>query len=219
MKTFISEDDIEQALLEKLKKTPFNYDVITCNHSLEAQDDADNGPHRDSVEQCVLPLILKESLIRINSHISDEKINETVNNLSKNFSNSDIVETNYKLYQMIREGIEVTEKRNGKDEFDIIKLIDFKNPENNNFTAVSQMWIKGSFAYRRPDVLIFVNGLPLVFIELKNETVKIQEAFNKNLTDYKKTIPNIFAFNQICVLSNGRETRIGAFNADYEFFF
>ena len=81
------------------------------------------------------------------------------------------------------------------------------------------MWIKGPFNYRRPDVLIFVNGLPLVFIELKNETVKVQEAYTKNLANYKKDIPNLFAFNQICVLSNGRETRLGAFNADYEFFF
>ena len=219
MKSFISEDDIEQALLKKLKEAPFNYDVILCNPSLESQDNPDNGPHRDSVDQCVLPTILYDSLIKLNPNISKEKIQETVKNLSKNFTDKDIVETNYKLYQMIREKIKITEKRNGKEEFDFINLIDFENPENNNFTAVSQMWIKGTFGYRRPDVLIFVNGLPLVFIELKNETVKIQEAFTKNLTDYKKIIPNIFAFNQICVLSNGRETRIGAFNADYEFFF
>ena len=219
MKSFISEDDIEQALLKKLKEAPFNYDVIVCDSNLDAKGDINNGPKRDSVEQCVLPTILFDSLIKINPNISKEKIQEIVNNLSKNFTDKDIVETNYKLYQMIRESIKVTEKRNGKDEFDFVKLIDFENPENNNFTAVSQMWIKGTFGYRRPDVLIFVNGLPLVFIELKNETVKVQEAFNKNLTDYKKIIPNIFAFNQICVLSNGRETRIGAFNADYEFFF
>ena len=219
MKSFISEDDIEQALLKKLKEAPFNYDVILCNPSLESQDNPDNGPHRDSVDQCVLPTILYDSLIKLNPNISKEKIQETVKNLSKNFTDKDIVETNYKLYQMIREKIKITEKRNGKEEFDFINLIDFENPENNNFTAVSQMWIKGSFGYCRPDVLIFVNGLPLVFIELKNETVKIQEAFTKNLTNYKKIIPNIFAFNQICVLSNGRETRIGAFNADYEFFF
>ena len=219
MKSFILEDDIEQALLKKLKGSPFNYDVILCNPSLEFQDNPDNGPHRDSVDQCVLPTILYDSLIKLNPNISKEKIQETVKNLSKNFTDKDIVETNYKLYQMIREKIKITEKRNGKEEFDFINLIDFENPENNNFTAVSQMWIKGTFGYRRPDVLIFVNGLPLVFIELKNETLKIQEAFTKNLTDYKKIIPNIFAFNQICVLSNGRETRIGAFNADYEFFF
>lgn len=219
MKSFISEDDIEQALLKKLKAVPFNYDIIACNPSLEAQDDADNGPRRDSVEQCVLPDILKESLTRINPDISAENINHVVKELSKNFTGNDIVQTNYTLYKKIRENIQVAEKRNGKETFDFIKLVDFEKPGNNSFTAVSQMWIKGPFQYRRPDVLIFVNGLPLVFIELKNETVKIQEAYNKNLADYKKDIPNLFAFNQICVLSNGRKTRLGAWNADYEFFF
>lgn len=68
-------------------------------------------------------------------------------------------------------------------------------------------------------MLLFVNGLPLVFIELKNSTVKVEEAYNKNLCSYREDIPNIFALNQICVLSNGLTTKLGAFNADYEFFF
>ena len=86
MKSFILEDDIEQALLKKLKEAPFNYDVILCNPSLEFQDNPDNGPHRDSVDQCVLPTILYDSLIKLNPNISKEKIQETVKNLSKNFN-------------------------------------------------------------------------------------------------------------------------------------
>ena len=81
------------------------------------------------------------------------------------------------------------------------------------------MWIQGRYNYRRPDVILFVNGMPLIFIELKNSIVKIQEAYDKNLQDYKRDIPNLFAFNQVCVLSNGIETRVGAFNAYYEHFF
>ena len=216
---YITEDDLEKALLNKLKNPPFNYDLILCNPSTEAKDDIQDGTERASNSQCVLPQVLKKSLIRINPNISLENIEETVKDLSKNFTGTDIVHTNYTLYQKIREGIKVSEKRNGKAEFDFLKLVDFNNPQNNTFTAVSQMWIKGQFNYRRPDLLIFVNGLPFVFIELKNETVKIQEAYSKNLTNYKKDIPNLFAFNQICVLSNGRETRLGSWNADYEFFF
>ena len=216
---YITEDDLEKALLNKLKNPPFSYDLILCNPSTKAKDDIQDGTERASCSQCVLPQILKKSLIRINPNISLENIEETVKDLSKNFTGTDIVHTNYTLYQKIREGIKVSEKRNGKAEFDFLKLVDFNNPQNNTFTAVSQMWIKGQFNYRRPDVLIFVNGLPFVFIELKNETVKIQEAYSKNLTNYKKDIPNLFAFNQICVLSNGRETRLGSWNADYEFFF
>ena len=216
---YITEDDLEKALLNKLKNPPFNYDLILCNPSTEAKDDIQDGTGRASSSQCLLPQVLKKSLIRINPNISLENIEETVKDLSKNFTGTDIVHTNYTLYQKIREGIKVSEKRNGKAEFDFLKLVDFNNPQNNTFTAVSQMWIKGQFNYRRPDLLIFVNGLPFVFIELKNETVKIQEAYSKNLTNYKKDIPNLFAFNQICVLSNGRETRLGSWNADYEFFF
>ena len=81
------------------------------------------------------------------------------------------------------------------------------------------MWIQGKVYYRRPDILIFINGLPMVFIELKNSIVKVEEAYNKNLQDYKKDIPNLFAFNQLCVLSNGLETRLGAFSASYDHFF
>lgn len=219
MKSFISEDDIEKALLNKLKASPFNYDLLLCDPDLEAKDDLNDGTSRENVSQCILPQVLLTSLKRINPHISESNINATVKDLSRNFTGTDMEQTNYVLYQKIRESIKVTEKRNGKNEFDFIKLVDFENPENNTFTAVSQMWIKGTYRYRRPDVLIFVNGLPFVFIELKNQTVKIQEAYGKNLTDYKNDIPNLFAFNQVCVLSNGRETRLGAWNAPYEFYF
>ncbi len=130
-----------------------------------------------------------------------------------------MVQTNYRLYQQIRNGIKIDVKKNGKPDFDIVKLVDFDNPENNTFTAVSQMWIQGKVYYRRPDVLVFINGLPMVFIELKNSIIKVEEAYNKNLLDYRNDIPNLFAFNQICVLSNGLTTKLGAFNATYDYFF
>lgn len=130
-----------------------------------------------------------------------------------------MVKVNYDNYNLIRNGKSVSFKRNGKETFDILKLIDFENPQNNDFTAVSQMWIEGQYNWRRPDVLIFVNGFPVVFVELKNAKIKVQEAYTDNLTNYKNDIPNLFAFNQICVLSNAEETRLGAWNAAYEFFF
>ena len=219
MHNFISEDDIEQAILAKLKQEPFKYDIIICDADPSKRDDLNDGTGRSSKKQCVLPEIMFESLVRINPTISKEKIVEVVKNMSQDFSGTDIVATNYKLYQQIRNMIQVTVKRNGKQDFDFVKLIDFDNPDNNTFTAVSQMWIQGRYNFRRPDILIFVNGMPLVFIELKNSIVKVEEAYEKNLKSYIKDIPNLFAFNQICVLSNGLETKLGAFNATYDFFF
>ena len=219
MRNFISEDDIEQAILGRLKTEPFNYNIIKCDPSPDKRDFLPDGTGRTNKKICVLPEILKNSLIKLNPSISIDKIEGVVKDLTRDFSGVDTVQANYKYYNLIRNGIKVSIKKNGKEDFDFIRLVDFENPSDNNFTAVSQMWIQGKCYYHRPDILIFVNGLPFVFIELKNSIVKVEEAYNKNLTDYKKDIPNLFVFNQICVLSNGIETRLGAFNADYEYFF
>lgn len=219
MSKFITEDDIEQAILDELKSEKFNYDIIVCDIDPEKREDLNDGTGRKSKKDCVLPEILKESLYRINSDILKPIIDEKIEEITRDFSGSDLVNVNYELYNKIRNSIPITVVKDGKEDFEFIKLIDFEHPENNTFTAVSQMWIQGRYNWRRPDVLIFVNGLPLVFIELKNSIVKVEEAYNKNLQDYKKDIPNLFAFNQICVLSNGLETRLGAFNSSYEFFF
>ncbi|MBQ0014341.1 MAG: type I restriction endonuclease subunit R [Oscillospiraceae bacterium] len=219
MRSFISEDNIEQAILDKLSVEPFRYDIIHCDADPTKRDVLPDGTGRDNKKQCVLPKVLKTSLARINPTISEDKIDSAVKELSRDFTGSDMTATNYLLYNQIRNGIKISLRRNGKEDFDFIKLVDFEHPENNTFTAVSQMWIQGKVYYRRPDVLIFVNGMPMVFIELKNSTVKVKVAYDDNLTNYKKDIPNLFAFNQMCVLSNGIETKIGAFNASYDYFF
>lgn len=219
MPNFISEDDIERAVLGKLSKSEFGYDILKCDPDPNKRENLNDGTERSSKKECVLPCVLKSSLLRLNPQIPEEVINDVMKSLVKDYTGTDIIATNYDLYNKIRNQIQVKVKRNGKEDFDFVKLVDFDNPQNNTFTAVSQMWIQGKVYWRRPDVLIFVNGLPLVFIELKNSIVKVEEAFNKNLQDYKKDIPNLFAFNQVCVLSNGLETRLGAFNADYDYFF
>lgn len=219
MANYISEDDIEKAILEKLNNLPFNYDILRCPADAESRDNLNDGTGRNSKRQCVLPVVLTDALYRINPTIDKSIIDGIVRDLSRDFTGTDLTDTNYKNYKKIRDKIKVKVKKNGKDDFDFVQLIDFDNPENNTFTAVSQMWIQGHYNYRRPDILIFVNGLPLVFIELKNSIVKVEEAYNKNLLNYKKDVPNLFAFNQICVLSNGLETKLGAFNATYDYFF
>ena len=219
MAKLITEDDIEQAILDKLKKEEYDYNIIRCDPNPEKKEDLNDGTGRTSKTDCILPDVLKQSLVSINPDILEPLIDEKIKELSSNFDGSDLDDVNYNLYNKIRNGIKLTVVKDGVEDFEFIKLIDFDHPEKNTFTAVSQMWIQGRYNWRRPDVLIFVNGLPLVFIELKNSIVKVEEAYNKNLKDYLKDIPNLFAFNQICVLSNGLETKLGAFNSTYEFFF
>ncbi|MCR4560231.1 MAG: type I restriction endonuclease subunit R [Bacteroidales bacterium] len=220
MANYITEDDIEQSLLEILEGGKLKYNnIIRCDANPLKRENLDDGTSRTSKKQCVLPQDLKTALYKHNPDIPKENIDGVISDLCRDFSGTDMSKTNYDNYKKIRDGIKVEFKTNGKKDFKFLKLIDFENPEDNIFTAVSQMWIQGQYSWRRPDVIIFVNGLPVVFVELKNAIVKIEEAYNKNLTDYKKDIPNLFAFNQICVLSNGLETRLGAWNAGYEFFF
>lgn len=219
-RTFISEDDIEQSILSCLENEKLGYNILKLDASPDKKDRLPDGTGRSNKSQCVLPEVLWASLVKLNPSVNESILKNVYNDLIKDYSSTDIVQTNCNLYKKIREKIKVTfTNARGREDFLFVKLIDFDNAENNEFTAISQMWIKGKINWRRPDVLIFVNGLPLVFIELKNSTRKVEEAYTDNLTNYKRDIPNLFALNQICVLSNGLETRIGAFSASYDFFF
>ncbi|MCP4415270.1 MAG: type I restriction endonuclease subunit R, partial [Chloroflexi bacterium] len=107
----------------------------------------------------------------------------------------------------------------GKTEHQRVRLIDFSPKNDNDFLAVSQLWVKGDVRYRRPDVLLYINGLPLVFIELKNSNRKLKLAYSDNLTTYKKEIPQLFHPTAVCVLSNGLESKVGSVTAGWEHFF
>ena len=218
MKSFISEDSIEQTICTRLSQPEYGWKRIECDPSVPAQYDV-SKTGRANPSECILPDVLLNALKRINPEVEEETLKTIVDDFRKDYSGADMVDINYKFYNQIRNGIKVDVKKNGKVDFVIVKLIDFDKVENNDFHCVNQMWIKGRFRYRRPDVLLFVNGLPVVFIELKNSTVKVEESYNKNLVSYREDIPNIFALNQICVLSNGLQTKLGAWNARYEFFF
>ncbi|MCI7401420.1 MAG: type I restriction endonuclease subunit R [Christensenella sp.] len=219
-KAFISEDDIEQSILKKIEDEKLGYNILKLDPSPDKMDVLPDGTGRNDKKECVLPLVLWESLKRINPNIKESFLKEVFNSLITDYTDTDIIQSNYELYKKVRDGVKVTfTNEKGVEDFTFIKLVDFDNPNNNDFTAVSQMWIKGRFKWRRPDILIFINGMPFVFIELKNSTRKVEEGYSDNLTNYKKDIPNLFALNQICVLSNGLETRIGSFSSPYDFFF
>jgi len=218
MKAFITEDDIEIGLMEVLEKT-HHYSIIHCDPSPEARENLLDGTGRTDKAQCYLPEVMKESLLAINPGVDSSLIDKVISTIIQPSSETTIIDKNYSIYKIIREGKKEEFRKDGKDDFTIVKLIDFENPNNNTFTAVNQMWIRGQYNWRRPDVLVFINGMPLVFIELKNGNIPVKQAYTKNLKSYLTDVPNLFTMNQICVLSNGIETRLGAFNAGYEFYF
>ena len=217
MPNFISEEQIEKAAVKLLKDT-YGYHTVNCfTQDVENLSDLSN---RESKQEVVLFDVLKSYAVKLNKNIPEKIIEEAIEKLtSRRYAMSPLL-ANKEVYNYIRNGIPVEyEGTNGRTKHDTVRVIDFANPQANDFCAVTQLWIKGERYPRRPDILIYVNGLPLVFIELKNSNVKVQNAYDDNLTNYKKDIPLLFQYNAFCVISNALETRVGSFTAGYEFFF
>ena len=183
------------------------------------EDTLPDGTGRKDKKQVVLPDVMLESLCRINPDIPEQTVRTVVDELCHTPVSGDLMLTNYQNYQKIRNGITVEYNKDGKKTSNIFRLLSYNDALSNTFTVASQMWIKGETHWRRPDLIIFINGFPLVFIELKNSNIPVKNAYDINLKNYLKDIPYLFNYNQICVLSNGMETRLGSFAAGYEFFF
>lgn len=215
---------IEKACIDRL--CPNKYDhidafiepdiVFSMENILSIKKD---GTGRTNIKEVILPDILYASLKNNNPQIPINILKDIVEDLGIYISNKDLKDMNYENYKIIKNGIKVEYEEKGQLKQDVVRLIAFNNAYRNQYTLVSQMWIKGEYGYRRPDLILFINGLPLVFIELKNSDVKLKTAYDKNLKDYLRDIPQLFYFNQFCVLSNGTETRLGSYTADYEHFF
>ncbi|MBD2384369.1 type I restriction endonuclease subunit R [Cylindrospermum sp. FACHB-282] len=219
MPNFISEDDIEQAVLAKLKQQGFK--LINCFTS--NREDLNDRSNRTDKRDVIFSDRLKSAAIRLNPSLPADAIAQGLETLTNKRQLMSPIAANREIDRLIRDGIPIEyENAQGRTEPGKVRVIDFNDLShngNNEYLAVSQLWIKGERNYRRPDILLYINGLPLVFIELKNSNIKLQTAFDDNLSDYKKDIPQLFLTNAFCILSNALETKIGSFTAEWEHFF
>lgn len=216
MAKIITEDMIEKAAIEMIVSLYPVYSRLDCY--TPERETLPDGTDRANKKQVVLPQVLTDKLYELNPDIPADVVKRTAVELCQN-THGDPLDDNFKHYQKILYGIKVKYKKDERETQATLRLIDFKTPANNSYIVASQMWIQGNTYWRRPDLIIFVNGLPLVFIELKNSNINVKNAYDKNLTDYRRDIPWLFNYNQICVLSNAMETRLGSFSAGYEHFF
>lgn len=160
-----------------------------------------------------------EALKKLNPWINDSQISEAQKLLENRLSTSSLLQVNEEKYFLIRDGIPVTVKKpNGQTETKRASVIDFQNPDNNYFLAIKELKIHGDLYRRRTDIVGFVNGIPLLFVELKKNTVDVQNAYDNNYTDYQDTIPHLFYYNAFLMLSNGTEAKVGTLGSKYEFF-
>lgn len=221
MPNFISEDQIERALVQKLQHL-HGFDSLDCH--TEEPEDLNDGSGRANKRDVILTDRVKEAAIRLNPDIPAKAIDDAVEKFLDRRQAMSLVAANREIYNLLRDGIPVEfDDAEGKRQQESVRLIDFNPPTNepdkNRYLAVTQLWIKGERGFRRPDVLLYVNGIPLVFIELKNSNVKLKTAFEDNLTNYKRDIQQLFLTNVFCVLSNAIETKVGSITAEWEHFF
>ncbi len=216
MPNFISEDQIEQALLKQLQ-TKYNFELFNCN-TIVAENPNDNSNRKDKRD-----VILKDKLIeagtRINPSIPENCVCHAAVQLCDRRPAMSAIAANRELDSLIRDGVPVEfEDRDGKIQQERVKFIDFNTPSNNRYLAISQLWVKGERRFRRPDVLLYINGIPLVFIELKNSNIKLKNAYTDNITNYKAEVPQLFLTNAFCVVTNAIETKIGSITGAWEHF-
>jgi len=211
--TKLHESNIEQFTIDLLQN--FGYQYL---YGPDIAPDSDT-PERTQFEEVLLPERLRKAVGRINPFIPKDVREDAIKELNR-LNSPELITNNESFHRMLTEGIKVTYRKDGANRGDLVWLIDFKNPENNDFLVTNQFTVVENDINKRPDVILFVNGLPLVVIEIKNptdENATVKSAF-RQIQTYKQVIPSLFNYNGFIVISDGLEAKAGSLSADFSHF-
>lgn len=173
---------------------------------------------RETSSDVVLVDRLRSALARLNPHLSKEALGSAIETLTRDRSAMSAANANQEVHKLIKDGVKVSIREDDAERVETVRVIDWNNPRNNDYFLASQLWISGEIYNRRADLVGFVNGLPLVFVELKASHKRLEYAFQNNFHDYKNTIPQLFWYNAFVILSNGSRSRIGSITSEWEHF-
>lgn len=174
---------------------------------------------RRSDKEVVLTRYVGEALMRLNPGLPEAAYKDALRQITDSSAVQNTLQINRDNYEQIKNGVQV-QYRDAKNELvkKRLKVIDFDNPDNNQFLCVRELWVKGDLYRRRADIIGFVNGLPLLFVECKTIHKDIRRAYDANLADYRDTIPHLFHYNAFIVLGNGVDAKIGSLSSQFEHF-
>jgi type I restriction enzyme R subunit len=206
--TRITEHSIEDFAIKLLEHLGYEY--------LYAPSIAHDGDHpeRSSYEDVLLNSRIAAAVRRINPSVPPAAQEEAIKEIERIHS-PELLTNNETFHRLLTEGIKVTYQKDGQQRGDLVSLIDFETPENNDFIVANQFTVIEDGVNKRPDVVLFVNGIPLVVIELKNaanENATVKSAF-RQIETYKATIPSLFTYNAFTVISDGLEARAGTLSS------
>lgn len=204
----LNEDAIETLAIERLQALGYQY-----IHGAEIAPDS-SSPERESFADVLLIARLRQAVKRINPTIAQPALDEAIKTIQR-ISSPELLANNEAFHRLMTEGVNVSYQKDGSQRGDLVWLIDFANPDNNEFLVVNQYTIIENNQNKRPDLILFVNGIPLVVIELKNaadENTTLKSAYQQ-LNTYKETIPSLFTYNTFVVISDGLEAKAGSISA------
>ena len=209
----ITEEDVEKFALEILSELDYR--------TIYGPDIAPDGlnPERKNYSEVVLVERLRAAIDTFNPDIPEEAKEEALKKIL-GAESPKLVENNHAFHQMLVDGVDIEYRKEGRIVGDMVWLFDFKHSENNDFLAVNQFTVIEGNHNRRPDIVLFVNGLPLAVIELKNpadEEATIWSAY-RQLQTYKDEIPSLFTYNELLVVSDGTQARAGTITSNQEWF-
>lgn len=217
----MSREYSEDGLVQKTTIDYFKYNLDwNTAYAYNTEKLGVNGTFgRKTEKEVVLVKYLKPALKELNPNLPEQAYDNAIEKIVENNISKSLIDMNKEKYKMFRDGVKVEFKdKDGKIREEKLQIFNFKEPSKNHFLAVRELWIQGNLYRRRADIVGFVNGIPLLFIELKNVHKDIKSAYEQNLTDYRDTISEIFNFNAFVLLSNGIEGRVGAATSKYEYF-
>ncbi|HEY7341339.1 MAG TPA: type I restriction endonuclease subunit R [Ktedonobacterales bacterium] len=218
MKDYTEDALVEQPTIALLKQLGWQH--INCFRETFGES---GTLGRETEGEVALVRRLRAALLKLNPTASAEAIAQAIAELTRDRSAMSPAAANREVYTLLKDNIVVHVRAandpNGNERDETIRIIDWTTPANNDFLLASQLWVAGDMYRRRPDLIGFVNGIPLVFVELKAVHRRLEHAYQDNLRDYKDTIPHLFCYNALILLSNGSQTRVGSLTAGWEHFF
>lgn len=180
---------------------------------------ADGTLGRETPADVVLIKKLRSKLEQLNPDKPKDAIDQAIAEIIRNRSMLSTFSANEEIYKLLKDGVKVEyHGSDGHRTHGKVQIIDWRNAKNNEFFLAKQLWISGQMYKRRADLVGYINGMPILFIELKAAHKRIEDSYRNNLTDYKSTIPQIFWYNALIVLSNGDEAKLGSITSTWEYF-
>jgi type I restriction enzyme R subunit len=215
MSPVLHESDIEHAAIGLFRA--MGWGAINAMEETYGDKGTLGREHRGEI---VLLRRLRPALRQLNPGLPDEALDQAIEELTRDRSTMSLVQANRDLYKLLKNGVPVRVGA-AEDEGDAnprVRVLDWEHPELNDFFLVQQFWVQGDTYKRRADLVGFVNGLPLVFIELKSIHLNVENAYQNNFRDYLATIPHLFWHNAVCLLSNGLDSRLGSVTGSWDHF-